>query len=230
MALAGSSGRSASQRVTSCPRASSARCMAGPTLARSITAPFSGNLIVLVTCSGSRMTRWASRGSTLTNAFIKLSSLTSCGLAGRSVATGTQSAVAILHLERRPRARRSRPPVAVLVVILVREPRVVVLEGHVGIAGWTEVFELPPVQLAAGHELLDAPAVDGFTREQVPLGIERDRVEEDEVACHVARTAEPGENRVGPRPALHQRAGGTLIGERERVVDLPDDLVAAADL
>src|SRR5881409_2375198 len=84
-------------------------------------------------------------------------------------------------------------PVAVLI------PRVVVLERDVGIAGWTEVFQILVARLAAGHELLDAPAVDGLTRERVPLGIEGDRVQEDEVACHVARTAEPREDVVRPR-------------------------------
>src|SRR5438874_381437 len=117
-----------------------------------------------------------------------------------------------------------------LVLVLARGPGVVVLESDVGIAGWTVVGQLPRVQLATRPELLDAPAIDRLAREEIALGVERDRVEEDEVACHVAGAAEAGEDRARPRAALHQCAGRTLIGKRERVVELPDDLVAAVDL
>src|SRR5947209_9880416 len=96
-------------------------------------------------------------------------------------------------------------PVAVLI------PRVVVLERDVGIAGWTVVFQILLLRVAAAHELLDAPAVDGLTREQVAFGIEGDRVQEDEVPCHVPGTAEPGEDVVRPAAAFDRRAGRRLI-------------------
>jgi len=78
IALDGVSGRPSSYRTMSLPRASRARWIVGPELARSIWTPLTGKRTVWVTCRGRRMTRCASRCSTFTNAFIRLSSENSC--------------------------------------------------------------------------------------------------------------------------------------------------------
>src|SRR5258705_1017196 len=230
------------------PSADSACCRAGPAWARSITAPFTGNLIVRVTCSGSRTTRCARPGSNLTNALIKLSSLNSWAAAGTTAArtrhaanaAGTREASGV-GVARRPvieesspladyncREHRvdapgslersaSRPSSYVLRCVLVivaaatastgGVPRVVVLEGYVRVARGAERRGVRVVQVRHRHELLDAPAVDGLAREQVPLGVERDGVQEREVAGHVARHAEPREDVVRPGAALDGAAG-----------------------
>src|SRR5713101_3132478 len=230
--------------------------MAGPAFARSISAPLVGNRIVFVMCSGSRMTRWSSFGSTLTNAFIRLSSLNSCALAVRTAATRTHAAIAEgtnsasgagiarrfvigAHLPSQVTTtagsvvapgRLSDLLVVPVAVVPALVPRVVVAKRHVGVAGRPVRGRLGVAQVSGGLELLDAPAVDGFTREQVSPGIERDRVQEDEVACHVPGTPESGEDGARPRAALDRRAGRRLTGERELAIERPDDLVAPVDL
>src|SRR6266403_3560893 len=161
------------------------------------------------------------------------------GVARRRVIEGhlpsqvTTTAGSIAAPGRRPHSLVVVPAVAPVVVVVARararSSRVVVAKGDVGIAGRTERGRLCILQVPGGRELLDAPAVDGLTREQVSPRIERDRVQEDEVACHVPGTAEPGEDVVRPRATLDGRAGRRLI-ERARMIVGPDDLVAAVDL
>src|SRR5437868_6581308 len=98
-------------------------------------------------------------------------------------------------------------------VVSARVPRVVVSKRDVGVTGRTERRRLGVVQVAGRLELLDAPAVDGFTGEQVSSRVERDRVQEDEVACHMPGTAEPREDGTRPRAAFDRRAGRFLIGK-----------------
>src|SRR6266403_3281210 len=111
------------------------------------------------------------------------------GVARRRVIEGhlpsqvTTTAGSIAAPGRRSHSRVVVPAVAPVVVVArarARSSRVVVAKGDVGIAGRTERGRLCILQVPGGRELLDAPAVDGLTREEVSPGIERDGVQEDE--------------------------------------------------
>src|SRR5713101_7748074 len=240
------------------PSASRPRWMAGPALARSISAPLAGSLIVPTTWRGTRTTRCASRASILTNPLIRLSSANSCACAGctsqSATAAGRSSARAVWVPRRLViqdllpsrwsdgrEHRGSRPfiaglllSIASIVIISIataaREPRIVARKRDVGVPGRTERRQPGFLQIAGKREPLHAPATDRLTREEVAPGVDGDRVQEREVAGQVSGTAEAGEDAARPGAALHRRTGRRLIGKRERAVERPHDLLAAAGL
>src|SRR4029453_13527758 len=91
VAADGTSGRPGSQIVISRLNCVSACWIAGSAAARLISRPLTGNFADLRTWRGTRTTKWASRDSILTNAFIRLSIVNSCAFAGGGITTGPRA-------------------------------------------------------------------------------------------------------------------------------------------